>query len=77
MAEFKDSQFPCLSGINLKEGKNTPSMDCTIYQQLIGSLLYLTHSRCDICYALNGVSRYMNQPRDIHWNETKMILQYI
>ena len=52
-------------------------MDCTIYRRLIGSLLYLTHSRHDICYAMNSVSRYMQQPHDIHWKEAKRILQYI
>ena len=59
MADFKAAPFPFLSGISLEEGKSTPSMDSTIYRQLIGSLLYLTHSRLDICYAMNVVSRYM------------------
>ena len=52
-------------------------MDCTIYRQLIGSLLYLTHSQPDIYYAMNDISRYMQQPHDIHWKEAKRILQYI
>ena len=52
-------------------------MDCTIYRQLIGSLLYLTDSRTDICHAMNSVSRYMQQTHDIHWKESKRILQYI
>ena len=55
MAECKADPFPFLSGIGLEEGKNTPPMDCTIYRQLIGSLLYLTHSQPDICYAVNVV----------------------
>ena len=52
-------------------------MDSTIYRQLIGILLYLTHSRPDICYAVNVVSRYMQQPHELHWREAKRILQYI
>ena len=52
-------------------------MDCTIYRQLIGSLLYLTHSRLDICYCVNDVSGYMQKPHDIPWKEAKRILQYI
>ena len=59
MAECMPTPFPFLSGISLEEGKSTPPMDCTIYRQLIGSLLYLTYSRPDICYAVNVVSRYM------------------
>ena len=52
-------------------------MDCTIYRQLIGSLLYLTHSQPDICYVMNDISIYMQHTHDIHWKETKRILQYI
>ena len=77
MDEFKASPFPFLSGINLEEGKSTPPMDCTIYRQLIESLLYLTHSQNDIFYSMNVVSRYMQQPHELHWKESKRILQYI
>ena len=77
IVEFKAYTFPFLSGVSLEEGKNTPPMDCTIYRQLIGSLLYLTHSRLDICYVVNVVSRYMYQSHDLHWKATKRILQYI
>ena len=59
MAEFKADPFPFLSWISLEEGKSTHPMDCTIYRQLIGSLLYLKHSRTDICYAMNPISRCM------------------
>ena len=52
-------------------------MDCTIYRQLIGSLLYLTHSQPDIFYVVNVLSRYMQKPNDIDWKAAKRILQYI
>ena len=67
MAEFSPAPFPFLSGISLEEGKSTPPMDCTIYRHLIASLLYLTHSWIDIRYVMNVVSRYMQQPHDLHW----------
>ena len=60
MAECISAPFPFLSRISLEEGKSTPAMDCTIYRQLIGSLLYLTHSQLDICYDVNVVSRYIS-----------------
>ena len=77
MVECKAAPFPFLSGISLEEGKSTPPMDCAIYRQLIGSLLYLTHSRPNICYVMNFVSRYMQQLHDLHWKAAKRILQYI
>ena len=52
-------------------------MDSTIYRQLIESLLYLTHSRHEICYAINDVLRYMYKPHYLHWRESKRILQYV
>ena len=52
MDECRPAPFPFLSRISFEDGKNTPPMDCTIYRQLIGSLLYLTHSRPDIGYAV-------------------------
>ena len=57
MDECRPAPFPFLLGINLEEGKSTPPMDCTIYRRLIGSLLYLTRSQPDICYAVNVMSR--------------------
>ena len=77
MAECKAAPFPFLSGINLEEGKSTPPMDYTIYRQLIGSFIFLTHYWPDICYAMNYMSRYMQKPHDIHWKVAKRILQYI
>ena len=71
MVEYRPAPFPFLSGISLEEGKHTPPMDYTIYRQLIGSLLYLTHSRPDICYVMmlyqdtcNGLMIFIGrQPR--------------
>ena len=77
MVDYKAALFPFLSGISLEEGKSTPPMDCIIYRQLMRSLLYLTHSRPDICYAMNVVSRYMKYPHDLYWKAAKSILQYI
>ena len=74
MVDCRPAPFPFLSRISLEEGKSTPPMDYTIYRQLIGSLLYLTHSRLDICYAVNVVSRYMQQPLDLHLKASKRIL---
>eukprot|EP00253_Pinus_taeda_P011054 PITA_11054 len=51
MSDCKPAATPFLSGIKLKNGKDTPLVDCTLYHQLVGSLLYLTHSRPDLSYA--------------------------
>ena len=49
----------------------------TLYRQLIGCLLYLTHTRPDLSYAVSVDSRYMDQPHEIHWRASKMILNFV
>ena len=44
---------------------------------MIGCLLYLTHSRPDISYAVSVASRYMDQTHEIHWRAAKMILNFV
>ena len=48
-----------------------------MYRQLVGSLLYLTHSCPDLSFAIGHVARYMQTPHESHWKVAKIILQYI
>ena len=66
MEDCKQALFPFLSGIILEEGGSTPLVDNTLFRQLIGSLLYLTHSRPYISYIVSVVSRYMHEPHEVH-----------
>ena len=52
-------------------------MDNTTYRQLIGSLIYLTTTRPDLSYEIAILSRFMQEPLDIHWNADKRVLRYI
>jgi hypothetical protein len=38
-------------------------VDPTMYRQLIGSLMYMIHTRPDICYAVITMSQFMTEPR--------------
>ena len=77
MSDCKPTTTPFLSGIKLENGKDTPLVDCTLYRQLVGSLLYLTHSRPNLSYVVGAVSRYMQEPHELHWNAAKRILRYV
>ena len=66
MAKCKASKSPFLSGIKLHEFDNSPMVDITLYRQLVGSLLYLTHTRPDLSYAVSVVARKMHQQHEIH-----------
>ncbi|XP_042387961.1 uncharacterized mitochondrial protein AtMg00810-like [Zingiber officinale] len=57
------------------EGKSLE--DATMYQQLIGSLVYLTLTRPDISYAISVISQYMQNPNKPHLEAARRILRYV
>ena len=44
---------------------------------MIGSLMYLTNTRPDICFAVNTLSQYLTDPRHVHLTAAKHILRYL
>ena len=44
---------------------------------MIGSLMYLTNTRLDICLALNNLSQFLINPRHAHLVATNHILRYL
>ena len=44
---------------------------------MIGSLMYLTNTRPDICFAMNTLSQYLTDPRSVHLTAAKHILRYL
>jgi hypothetical protein len=65
------------SGFKLAFTCTSPKVDATLYRPLVGSLLYLTHTRPDIPFVVGLVSRYMQTPHESHWKAAKMILLYV
>jgi hypothetical protein len=59
MIDCKSAPTPFLFGIILEDGGDTPLVDNILYQQLVGSLSYLTHTCPDISYTVGEVCRYM------------------
>ena len=66
MKYCKPRKTPVLSRVKLEEADSSPMVDSTLYRQLIGCLLYLTHTRPDIYYVVSVASRYMDKPHEIH-----------
>jgi hypothetical protein len=53
-------------------------IDSEKYRQAIGSLIYLMVStRPDISYTVSVLSRFMQEPRELHWRCVKRLLRYI
>jgi hypothetical protein len=74
MKDYKSAPTPFLSRVKLEDGRETPLVDNTLYGQLVGSLLYLMHSKPDLSYAVGAVSRFMQEPHELHWKVAKFIL---
>ena len=63
--------------VNLYATFTSPKVDATMYRQLVGSLLYLTHTHPDLSFGVALVARYMKTPHESHWKAPKRILRYV
>eukprot|EP00253_Pinus_taeda_P023024 PITA_23024 len=77
MEDCKPAPSPFQSGVKLSVSCTSPEVDATLYRQLVGKLLYLTHTRPDLSFAVGLVARFMQNPRGSHWKAAKRILRYV
>jgi hypothetical protein len=77
MEDCKPAPSPFQSGVKLVSTCTSPKVDATLYRQLVGILLYLTHTRPDISFVVDLVTWYMQIPHEIHWKATKRIHRYV
>ena len=77
MEYCKPAPSPFQSGVKISATCTSPEVDATLYRQLVGSLLYLTHSHPDLSFAIGRVARYMQTPHESHYKAAKRILRYI
>ena len=77
MEDCKPSPSPFESGVKFSVTCTTLEVDATLYYQLVGKLLYLTHTHPDLFFAVGIVAWFMHQPHEIHWKAAKRILRYI
>jgi hypothetical protein len=77
MEDSKPSPSPFQFGVKLVVTSTSPEVDATLYRQLFGSLLYLTHTCPDLSFAVGLVSRYMQTTHESLWKITKRIFHYV
>jgi Reverse transcriptase (RNA-dependent DNA polymerase) len=59
------------------KGGESDQVDRERYQRLVGRLIYFSHTRPDISYAVSVVSWYMHDPRVVHQEVVDRILRYL
>ena len=77
MMDYKSMTTLMASNLNLLSDASSEAVDSTIYHQMIGSLMYLTNMRLDICFTVNTLSQFLTNPRHIHLIVAKHILRYL
>ena len=65
------------SNLKLLADDSSELVDVTQYRQIIGSLMYLTNTRPDICFVVNTLSQYLVQPRRVHLVAAKHVMKYL
>lgn len=66
MQHCKMAPTPMNLNEKLQMNDGTGEVDVKSYRSLIGRLLYLTHARLDISFAVGMLSRFMNAPTKHH-----------
>jgi hypothetical protein len=77
MDDCKPTPSPFQSIFKITATCTSPEVDATLYCQLVGSVLYLTHTHLDISFVVGIVPWYMKKPHESHWKEAKRILHYV
>ncbi|XP_027151936.1 uncharacterized protein LOC113751990, partial [Coffea eugenioides] len=73
----KAASTPIEPNLRLNEEKDDSTVDKGRYQRLVGKLIYLSHTRPDIAFAVSVVSQFMHDPREKHLQAVNRILSYL
>ena len=77
MMDCKAMTTPMTTNLKLLNDDSSKIVDVTLYRQIIGSLMYLTNTRPDICFVVNTLSQYMAKPRHVHLVGAKHVMRYL
>jgi len=66
-----------VSGCKLLRNENGVKVDNTLYEKVVGRLMYLTTTRPYLMFMVNLISRYMSSPTELHIQAVKRILRYL
>jgi hypothetical protein len=68
---------PMEAKLKLLVDTSSELIDSTLYRQVIGSLMYLTNTRTNICFSLNTLSQFLVEPRHVHLVAAKHVMRYL
>jgi hypothetical protein len=77
MLECKSMNTPMEAKLKLLVDTSSYLIDATLYRQIIGSLIYLTNTRPNICFAVNTLSQFRVEPGRVHLVAAKHVMRYL
>jgi hypothetical protein len=77
MLECKSINTPMKAKLKLLVDTSSELIDATLYRQIIGSLMYLTNTRLDICFVVNTLSQFLVEPKNVHLVAAKHVMRYL
>ncbi|KAJ0466424.1 putative RNA-directed DNA polymerase [Helianthus annuus] len=77
MIDCKPAETPMIANQKLYMEEGAKLADKDRYQRIVGKLIYLSHTRPDIAYAVGVVSQFMHQPQVAHMNAVWRIIGYL
>ncbi|KAJ0444187.1 putative RNA-directed DNA polymerase [Helianthus annuus] len=77
MIDCKPSDTPMIMNQKLVMEEGAKLTDRGRYQRIVGKLIYLSHTRPDIAYAVGVVSQFMHQPQEPHMEAVMRIIRYL
>ena len=77
LSESKEKRTPMSTTLKLSKNDKGKSVCPSLYRSMIGSLLYLTASRPDLCLSVGVCARYQANPLEPHLLAVKRILRYV
>ncbi|KAG8502903.1 hypothetical protein CXB51_000532 [Gossypium anomalum] len=73
----KPAETPMEPNFKLGTDKDGEEVDRGRYQQLVGKLIYLSHTRPDIAFGVSVISQFMHAPKEKHLEAAYRILRYL
>lgn len=77
MLGCKPAETPVDQTVKLGAQKDENPVDKGRFQRLVGKLIYLSHTRPDIAFAVSRVSQFMHSPCEEHLEAAYRILRYL